>query len=148
MRARLRLAGARTVSVIGNLKYDLTPDAAQLARGRAWRDALVRPVVLVASSREGEEGELLACWATLPAPRPLLLIVPRHPQRFDAVDALVREAGLSLRAAQPVGRHTASRCGPGRRVAGRLDGRDGAVLRLRRTWPCWVAALRRWVART
>jgi 3-deoxy-D-manno-octulosonic-acid transferase len=97
--ARLRLAGARAVSVIGNLKYDIAPDAAQLARGRGWRDGLVRPVVLVASSREGEEGELLARWAALPptrAPRPLLLIVPRHPQRFDAVEALVREAGLSL----------------------------------------------------
>jgi len=97
--ARLRLAGARQVSVIGNLKYDLSPHAAQLARGRAWRDALARPVVLVASSREGEEGELLACWAALPSPRaarPLLLVVPRHPQRFDAVEALVRDAGLSL----------------------------------------------------
>ncbi len=94
--ARLRLAGARAVSVIGNLKYDLSPDAAQLARGHAWRDALARPVVLVASSREGEEGPLLACWAALPQPRPLLLLVPRHPQRFDAVEGWVREAGLSL----------------------------------------------------
>ena len=93
---RLRQAGARVVSVVGNLKYDLAPDATQLARGRAWRDALPRQVVLVASSREGEEGPLLACWAALPQPRPLLLLVPRHPQRFDAVEALVREAGLSL----------------------------------------------------
>jgi 3-deoxy-D-manno-octulosonic-acid transferase len=97
--ARLRLTGARHVSVIGNLKYDITPDATQLARGRAWREALTRAVVLVASSREGEEAEFLARWAALPptrAPRPLLLIVPRHPQRFDAVEALAREAGLSL----------------------------------------------------
>ena len=93
---RLRRAGGRAVSVVGNLKYDLAPDAGQLARGRAWRDALQRQVVLVASSREGEEGPLLACWAAVPQPRPLLLLVPRHPQRFDAVEALVREAGLSL----------------------------------------------------
>jgi 3-deoxy-D-manno-octulosonic-acid transferase len=93
---RLRQAGARAVSVVGNLKYDLAPDATQLARGRAWRESMSRQVVLIASSREGEEGPLLACWAALPQPRPLLLLVPRHPQRFDAVEALVREAGLSL----------------------------------------------------
>jgi 3-deoxy-D-manno-octulosonic-acid transferase len=93
---RLRAIGAREVRVMGNLKYDLTPDAAQRAQGRAWRDAQApRRVVLAASSREGEEGALLACWAMQPQPRPLLLIVPRHPQRFDAVEALVRAAGLT-----------------------------------------------------
>ena len=93
---RLRQAGARVVSVVGNLKYDLAPDATQLALGRAWRDAVPRQVVLMASSREGEEGPLLASWVALPQPRPLLLLVPRHPQRFDTVEALVRDAGLSL----------------------------------------------------
>jgi 3-deoxy-D-manno-octulosonic-acid transferase len=85
---RLREAGVVAVQVAGNLKFDLAPDAALLARGRAWREALGRPVVLMASSREGEEAPLLAAWAALPAPRPLLLIVPRHPQRFDEVAAL------------------------------------------------------------
>jgi 3-deoxy-D-manno-octulosonic-acid transferase len=50
----------------------------------------------MSSSREGEEAPLLAAWAALPAPRPLLLLVPRHPQRFDAVAALVTAAGLTL----------------------------------------------------
>ena len=93
---RLQQAGARRVTVVGNLKYDLAPDVTQLVQGRAWRESLSRQVVLMASSREGEEGALLACWAALPQPRPLLLLVPRHPQRFDAVEARVREAGLSL----------------------------------------------------
>ena len=93
--ARLHAAGARRVEVCGNLKFDVTPDAAGLARGTAWRQAAGRAVVLAASTREGEEAALLAAWQRQAAPRPLLLIVPRHPQRFDAVAALIGAAGLS-----------------------------------------------------
>ncbi len=94
---RIRAMGAPQVAVAGNLKYDMTPDATLVARGRAWRLAAGRPVVLASSTREGEEEGLLAAWCRLPAPRPLLLLVPRHPQRFDEVAALVAAAGLSLR---------------------------------------------------
>jgi 3-deoxy-D-manno-octulosonic-acid transferase len=95
---RLVRAGARSdrVHVCGNLKYDLSPPPAALEAGRAWRAASERPVVLMASSREGEEAPLLAAWTALPAPRPRLLLVPRHPQRFDEVEAMVRAAGCSL----------------------------------------------------
>ncbi|MDP2005549.1 MAG: lipid IV(A) 3-deoxy-D-manno-octulosonic acid transferase [Rubrivivax sp.] len=93
---RLREAGARGVAVMGNLKFDLTPDLQLLARGHQWRHALPRPVVLAASTREGEETPLLHAWRALPAPRPLLLLVPRHPQRFDEVATLVAAAGLHL----------------------------------------------------
>ena len=93
---RIRAMGAPHVTVAGNLKYDMSPDAALVARGRAWRAALARPVVLASSTREGEEAGLLAAWQRLSAPRPLLLLVPRHPQRFDEVAALVAAAGLSL----------------------------------------------------
>jgi 3-deoxy-D-manno-octulosonic-acid transferase len=93
---RLREAGAPRVMVSGNLKFDMTPPARLTALGLQWRQALRRPVVLAASTREGEEGALLTAWAALPAPRPLLLLVPRHPQRFEAVAALVRMQGLSL----------------------------------------------------
>lgn len=85
---RLRESGVMSVQVMGNLKFDLEPDAALLARGRRWRQALARPVVLMASSREGEEAALLSAWSTLPCARPLLLLVPRHPQRFEEVAAL------------------------------------------------------------
>ncbi len=93
---RLREAGARQVQVMGNLKFDITPAPALLARGQAWRAGLGRPVVLAAVTREGEEAPLLAAWAQTAAPRPLLLLVPRHPQRFDEVAALVAAAGLQL----------------------------------------------------
>ena len=93
---RLRESGAADVVVCGNLKFDLTPDDALLERGRAWRAALGRDVVLGAITREGEESMLLAEWQRVAAPRPLLVIVPRHPQRFDEVAALVASHGFTL----------------------------------------------------
>ena len=93
---RLRQIGAAPVDVLGNLKFDMAPDAAQIAQGRQWRAAAGRAVVLAASMREGEEAPLLQAWRALPEPRPLLLLVPRHPQRFDEVAGLVSAAGLSL----------------------------------------------------
>ncbi len=100
---RLRAVGAPRVEVSGNVKFDMTPDAAQLALGRAWRQAIGRPVALAASTREGEEAALLSAWKLMrqqqPAsdthPRPLLLIVPRHPHRFDEVAALIAASGLT-----------------------------------------------------
>ena len=93
---RLRDAGARDVSVVGNLKYDLAPDPQLLARGRAWRDGIAGGIVVAASTREGEEADLLAAWRANAAPRPLLVVVPRHPQRFDAVAELIENAGFTL----------------------------------------------------
>ena len=88
---RLRKLGARNVEVAGNLKFDVHPDPDQAAAGRAWRAALGRPVVLLASTREGEEPPLLQSFAGAfdsadrARPRPLVVLVPRHPQRFDEV---------------------------------------------------------------
>ena len=96
---RLALAGAQRVVVSGNLKFDMAPDESLVARGRAWRALPGRRVVLAAVTREGEEAMLLAAWARVMAgraDRPLLVIVPRHPQRFDEVVALVQAAGLTV----------------------------------------------------
>ena len=93
---RLSSMGARGVAVMGNVKFDMTPDASLLAQGRQWHDAAGRPVVMAAATREGEEEALLQAWRALPQPRPLLLVVPRHPQRFDEVAALVTAQGWAL----------------------------------------------------
>jgi len=93
---RLRSVGARRVEVTGNLKFDVGPDPAQLAAGRAWRAALGRPVLLLASTREGEETMLLKEIAE--EKDLLVLIVPRHPQRFDDVAPLAQ----SRRSREPV----------------------------------------------
>ncbi len=94
---RLREAGATDVRVCGNLKFDVEPRPALLAGGLQWRQRLARAVVLAAVTREGEELPLLQRWSSLDVPRPLLLLVPRHPQRFDEVAALVAGIGFTLR---------------------------------------------------
>ena len=95
---RLRDSGSAVVQVMGNLKFDVAPAPELLRRGHAWRRALGRAVVLAAITREGEEETLLREWVAQPAPRPLLLVVPRHPQRFDDVAELIAGQGLfSLR---------------------------------------------------
>ncbi|MGD9774783.1 3-deoxy-D-manno-octulosonic acid transferase [Diaphorobacter sp.] len=116
--ARLRDVGAPVAGVFGNLKFDAQPSPGQQAQGRAWRAASARPVVLLASSREGEEAMWLevvkpkqplapvnqalsainteAKISTAPAMPVQWLIVPRHPQRFDEVQRLCQQAGLSV----------------------------------------------------
>lgn len=95
---RLRLLGAPVQGVLGNLKFDARPDAALLERACQWKSAATRPVVLLASSREGEEALLLAALHALgPAGRDVQwLVVPRHPQRFDEVAALLASGGLHV----------------------------------------------------
>ena len=87
--ARLRALGARRVEVAGNLKFDSAPDAAKRSAGKAWRERIGRPVLLLASTRDGEEQLLLE---SLPAwdGRLLVVVVPRHPRRFDEVAALAQ----------------------------------------------------------
>jgi len=87
--ARLRALGAPQVAVTGNLKFDIAPDAAKHAAGRAWRERLGRPVLLLASTREGEEKTLLDALGPPPADA-LVVAVPRHPQRFDEVATLAQ----------------------------------------------------------
>ncbi len=89
---RLLAGGARRAVVCGNLKFDVSPEPALLALGRDWRAAIgTRPVWLAASSRDGEEELILAAFAQLrrQASDALLLLVPRHPQRFAAVASLL-----------------------------------------------------------
>jgi len=95
---RLRALGATVQMVTGNLKFDAEPDAAQAAQGQAWRAALHKPVCLLASSREGEEAQWLQAWVQQAAQAADVhwLLVPRHPQRVDEVQALLQGAGLTV----------------------------------------------------
>jgi 3-deoxy-D-manno-octulosonic-acid transferase len=88
---RFRALGARDVEITGNLKFDVALAPELLARGRSWREGWGgRPVLLLASSRDGEETLVLDALAARPRPAgTLLLVVPRHPQRFDEVAALL-----------------------------------------------------------
>ena len=94
---RLAQAGATVKGVFGNLKFDATPDEVQLEQGRAWRAALARPVVMFASSREGEEEQLFrAIRESGRPPSAQWIVVPRHPQRFDEVASLAAQHGFSV----------------------------------------------------
>jgi 3-deoxy-D-manno-octulosonic-acid transferase len=93
---RLRTLGATVQAVTGNLKFDATPDAALLARGRAWRASSDRAVLMFSSSREGEEQMFIEALRAKPVLGVQWLIVPRHPQRFDAVATLFQAAGFSV----------------------------------------------------
>jgi 3-deoxy-D-manno-octulosonic-acid transferase len=92
---RLRQLGAKVQGVLGNLKYDATPDAAQLELGRQWRTHSAKPVVMFASSREGEEALWLEALKKEPrASEVQWLLVPRHPQRFAEVAQLCDQAAM------------------------------------------------------
>jgi 3-deoxy-D-manno-octulosonic-acid transferase len=127
---RIAQFGRAVDAVTGNLKFDNAPNAALMARGRAWRSLIGRPVLLAASTRDGEEALIWQAWraqgqgrgqgqgqgqtaatpsvtASRPASQfaskassieptehPVLLIVPRHPQRFEAVTRAAQAAGF------------------------------------------------------
>lgn len=118
---RLRQLGAADVSIMGNLKFDVAPPDDAATQGAQLRDLLVqpklvqpklaqsklaqpkpakprlaqhRPVFLAASTRDGEESLILEAVAKANIPNLLTIIVPRHPQRFDAVAELLTKQQL------------------------------------------------------
>ncbi|NMM36568.1 MAG: 3-deoxy-D-manno-octulosonic acid transferase [Glaciimonas sp.] len=104
--ARLQHIGARNVQVTGSIKFDVLPPAAALALGQALRDRIgTRPVLLCASTREGEEALILDALQNMGeiCDAILLLLVPRHPQRFDAVAQLVKAHGLVMQRRSSLG---------------------------------------------
>lgn len=101
---RLRRFGTPNVHVTGNLKFDVEPPAAMLAAGAALRESVgERAVFLCASTREGEEPLLLDAWQKKAPAGALLMLVPRHPQRFDQVAAEVEARGLRMRRRSSLG---------------------------------------------
>jgi 3-deoxy-D-manno-octulosonic-acid transferase len=98
--ARLQQLGANVVGVFGNLKFDARPDPVHLAQALQWRKALSRPVVLLASAREGEEDMWLDAMQALQGLQNIQavhwLIVPRHPQRFEAVAQSLTQRGWQV----------------------------------------------------
>jgi len=93
---RLEALGARDVAVTGNIKFDLAVPGDTAARGAALRALFGRSrrVLVVGSTREGEEALIVqAVEAARPPEDVLVVIVPRHPQRFDAVAELLAARG-------------------------------------------------------
>ena len=92
---RFRALGVKNITTVGNLKFDVRPDAELLAQGQSWRKFIGnRPIWLAASTREGEEAMLLDAYQCLSDQNTLLVLVPRHAQRFSAVAELLKQRGL------------------------------------------------------
>ena len=95
---RLISLGANEVEVVGNIKFDIEPPQNQIALGKQLREQIgARQVLLAASTREGEELLLLDAWkGNLSVKRLLLIVVPRHPQRFNEVAEMILAKGLRM----------------------------------------------------
>jgi 3-deoxy-D-manno-octulosonic-acid transferase len=95
---RFKAIGAHHVQVTGSIKFDVQLDAAQLAQGQQERGNRAGITLLLASTRDGEEAILLQAVAPLIATDAALslMVVPRRPQRFDEVAALLASHGLQF----------------------------------------------------
>jgi 3-deoxy-D-manno-octulosonic-acid transferase len=90
--------GAKNVVVTGSMKFDVTPPVAQVELAQTLRQLYGegRPVLLAASTREGEEELILDELDNIEVPSVLTVIVPRHPRRFAAVAGLIEQRGIKL----------------------------------------------------
>ncbi len=85
--------------VTGSIKFDIELHEDTIQQGKALRAELIgdRPVWIAASTHDGEEQQVLDAHRALleQFPRLLLILVPRHPERFSEVRELIESAGLS-----------------------------------------------------
>ncbi|MDB5796700.1 MAG: 3-deoxy-D-manno-octulosonic acid transferase [Paucimonas sp.] len=94
---RIASLGVTRVSAVGSVKFDVSVPPEMLVRATHLRARMHAPRVwLCASTREGEEEQILDAWRAAAVPDMLLVIVPRHPQRFDQVARLVTQRGFAL----------------------------------------------------
>ncbi len=99
--SRLRAIGAATerVRVSGNLKFDIRPSA-QSAFVSDLRNAMAKdaPVIVCGSTAEGEEELLLGAFKEVQQrfPAAIMVLAPRHPERFEKVAAMIASAGFTL----------------------------------------------------
>ena len=97
---RLRQLTARVDGIFGNIKFDAKPDTDQLSLANQWRSGLTKPVLIFASSREGEELLWIDAWQRYLKSHPDTavhwLLVPRHPQRVDEVEQLLQSRGFQV----------------------------------------------------
>ncbi len=96
---RLAMIGVdpERIQVAGNLKYAINvPTANADGLRRRFDTGMSRPILLAASTHDGEEEMLFAMWSEWKRLQPdlLLLLVPRHPERFDDVVEMIKQRGI------------------------------------------------------
>lgn len=86
--------------IVGNIKFDVEIPYEKIAQGKQLREKLgqERPVWIAASTHQGEETIILQALTKMRETQPtiLLILVPRHPERFDDVAALCQQNGFQL----------------------------------------------------
>ncbi len=101
---RIRNIGApeKISAVTGNLKYDVEPPASSTLSNEPstnlfWLNILKRPVWIAGSTHEGEEEKILDAYRQIISrgTNLTLILAPRHPERFQAVEKLIKQAGFS-----------------------------------------------------
>lgn len=103
---RLEIIGARAVRVSGNFKFDVRASTRQIDSGARFAERLGRRIIVIASTREGEEEQFIHPLRRYineereqdldPLQRTLFYIIPRHPQRFEEVYQLLQEQSWSV----------------------------------------------------
>ena len=90
------------MKVTGSIKFDISIKQTLLEQGKEWREqwGQSRKVIMVASTHQGEDLIALNAFKQLSTEvlnqKPLLVVVPRHPERFNDVAKLIAEQGLTL----------------------------------------------------
>ena len=101
---RYQALGVKNVHIVGNMKFDIASQPETLALGMHWKNAIQvqgRLAVCAASTRAGEEAIILEAWKHILTTNnwtspPLLMMVPRHPDRFSEVADLIYQSGLAF----------------------------------------------------
>ena len=92
---RLQALGAANVHICGSVKFDIRPDPAQVKSAAEVKKTFPKPVVLLASTREGEEA-MFSSHLAEHMEEAVFLVVPRHPQRFDEVAEILKRSGCRV----------------------------------------------------
>ena len=94
-----RTLGIENIDITGNLKFDVHLSEELIKLGQHWKNSLWphRTVIMAASTREDEENLIIQAVLRLKYPfKPLLLIVPRHLKRIDAIEDVINTFHLKM----------------------------------------------------
>ena len=91
---RFRAMGTVEPVITGSLKFDIKAPDEALDLAHRWKSRMKKPVVMFASTRDGEEALIIEALKTRADSDVTYLLVPRHPQRFGEVEEMLKNSGL------------------------------------------------------
>ncbi|MBM6927899.1 3-deoxy-D-manno-octulosonic acid transferase [Parasutterella secunda] len=91
---RFRAMGTVEPVITGSLKFDIKAPKEALSLAHRWKSRMKNPVVMFASTRDGEEALIIEALKTRAKSDVTYLLVPRHPQRFAEVEEMLKNSGL------------------------------------------------------